>query len=312
MFKSTIFNHLRRRRERFPRLLSIELCSVCNANCIMCPQSDLTRPKRLMKLDLLEKITRDCQGQPLRKINLFWMGDSFCHREILDALRIVRRHLPRVKLYISTNSELLHEDRARAIIDEGLLDVINFDIDGLTRQTYERVRRQVDFDVMIKNVRFFLDYRKRQGARKPQTRVTIINMRETEAEIESFVAHWRPLVDVVDVNNYNTWLGSQEDRNVGQMREKSAAGGFDFACRHPWDELVIASDGTAGLCCLDYDLKAKLGSVQTRSIADIWQSGAIQSYRRKMLAGSYQDIHVCKDCNAHIFQDRSTWAKLQR
>ena len=307
-----LFNHLRRRRERFPRLLSIELCSVCNANCIMCPQSDLTRPKRPMKLDLLEKITRDCQGQPLQKINLFWMGESFCHREILDALRIVRRRLPRVKLYISTNSELLHADRARAIIDEGLLDVINFDIDGLTRATYESVRKQVDFDVMIENVRFFLDYRQQQGARKPQTRVTIIEMRETEAEIARFVAHWRPLVDVVDVNCYNTWLGSQEDRNVGAMREKSANGGFDFACRHPWDELVIAADGTAGLCCLDYDLKTTLGSVHSGSISDIWQSGAIQSYRRQMLAGQYQDLEVCKDCNAHIFQDRSTWAKLQR
>jgi radical SAM protein with 4Fe4S-binding SPASM domain len=75
---------------------------------------------------------------------------------------------------------------------------------------------------------------------------------------------------------------------------------------------VIAADGTAGLCCLDYDLKARLGRVQDQTLAEIWRSTAIQSYRRRMLAGRCRDIDVCKDCNAHIFQDRSTWAKLQR
>ena len=25
---------------------------------------------------------------------------------------------------------------------------------------------------------------------------------------------------------------------------------FDFACTHPWEEMVIGADGRVGLCCL--------------------------------------------------------------
>jgi MoaA/NifB/PqqE/SkfB family radical SAM enzyme len=312
MFKRFWFNRLRRRRERFPRLLSIELCSMCNASCIMCPHDQMLRPKQPMPLDLLARIVHQCQGQPLQKLNLFWMGESFCHRQLLDALRLVRRGLPDVRLYISTNAGLLDEVHSRAIIDEDLLDVINFDIDGITKETYQEVRHRVDFDVVMRNIGYFLDYKRRQRRRNPQTRVTIIRMPETEAEIDRFVAHWRPQVDRVEVNDYNTWLGSQEDRNLGDVAVRSQQGRFDFACQHPWDELVIAADGTAGLCCLDYDLRAPLGNVRDASIAEIWNGDQLRRYRQRMLAGRYDQLAVCKDCNAFIFQHRSLWARLQR
>ena len=32
-------------------------------------------------------------------------------------------------------------------------------------------------------------------------------------EIEKFINYWTPKVDKVDVNHYNTWLGSQDEKN---------------------------------------------------------------------------------------------------
>jgi len=136
-------------------------------------------------------------------------------------------------------------------------------------------------------------------------------MEPTVTEIEEFKKYWTPLVDKVDVNVYNTWLGTQEDLNVGEAKIQSEEGKFEWACTHPWDELVIAADGTAGLCCLDYDLNAPVGDIKNQSIAQVWQGEAIQSYRHKMLELKYDDIDVCRDCNAHIYQKNSTWAKLQ-
>ena len=51
---------------------------------------------------------------------------------------MVRKKLPNVKLYLSTNSQLLGEDRSRKIIDD-LLDVINF-LRRFYKKTFERGR----------------------------------------------------------------------------------------------------------------------------------------------------------------------------
>jgi len=65
--KKTIFNIIKRRREIFPKILSVEFTSACNAKCIMCPQPDMDRKKENMSFEILEKIIKDCQGKPLKK-----------------------------------------------------------------------------------------------------------------------------------------------------------------------------------------------------------------------------------------------------
>ena len=270
--KKFIFKRIKSHKEKFPRLLSLELSSICNANCIMCPHGEMTRKKLNMPMEILDKIVDDCRGMPLKKINLFWFGDSLCNKKIIECLQVIRRGLPRVKLNLSTNAGLLTEEKSRAIIDGNLVDVINFDIDGIKKETFEQIRLKLDFDQVVKNVRFFLDYKKSTSAILPETRITIINMAPTEKEIPAFIDYWKPLADKVEVNKYNTWLGTQEDRNVGRSFEESKSGKFTFACNHPWDELVIAADGRAGLCCLDYDLKAEVGNIKNQTIKETWSS----------------------------------------
>ena len=68
--KKAIFGLIKKRKEIFPKMLSIEFTSACNAKCIMCPQPDMDRKKENMSFEILEKIIKDCQGMPLKKINL--------------------------------------------------------------------------------------------------------------------------------------------------------------------------------------------------------------------------------------------------
>ena len=45
--KKLAFNILKKRREIFPKILSIEFTSACNAKCIMCPQPNMDRKKEM-------------------------------------------------------------------------------------------------------------------------------------------------------------------------------------------------------------------------------------------------------------------------
>ena len=220
-FKRFIFNIIRSRKEIFPKILSVEFTSACNAKCIMCPQPDMDRKKENMSRETLDKIIKDCKGKPLKKINLFWMGDSTVDKKMIEKIRIIRKELPSVKLYLSTNAQLLGEERSRILLDEDLLDVINFDIDGLKKSTFEGIRVRLDFDTVTDNVKYFLNYKKSLNKTKPQTRVTIIDMKPTKDEVADFVKYWSPLADKVDINHYNTWGGTQDELNYDDSHENS-------------------------------------------------------------------------------------------
>jgi len=287
----------------------------------MCPQPDMDRKKENMSFDILNKIVEDCKHKSLKKINLFWMGDSTVDKNMIEKIRIIRKNLPRVKLYLSTNAQLLSEKRSRILLDENLLDVINFDIDGLNKNTFEGIRVRLDFDVVTSNVKYFLNYKKQNNKTLPETRVTIIDMKPTKDEVEDFVKYWSPLADKVDINHYNTWGGTQDELNYDDNHQdpkhqgklnQSQNTNFDFACTHPWEEMVIGADGRVGLCCLDHELNEQVGDVRENTIEEIWRGNKINDYREKQIALNYSSIESCKDCNAHTYQSDKLWAKLQR
>lgn len=320
-FRNIAYKLLKAYKYRFPKVLSIEFSSACNAKCIMCPQPEMDRKKENMSEETLKLIIESCKNQPLKKINLFWMGDSTVDKNMIDKMRIIRKNLPKVKLYLSTNSQLLTHERSDIIIDEHLLDVINFDIDGFTRHTFESIRKRLKFDTVVNNVNYFLTKLK-QSNKKIQTRVTIIDMAPTQHEVKKFVEHWTEKVDKVDVNHYNTWLGSQEERNydsndhLKKEHEKrfteSTTESFNFSCTHPWEEMVIGADGRVGFCCLDYELSEEIGNIKSNSIKEIWQGDKINNLRNQHEKLQYYKIDACKNCNAHTFQKDKLWAKLQK
>jgi hypothetical protein len=251
-------------------------------------------------------------GKPLKKINFFWFGDSLCNPKTLAHLRFARARLPKVKFYVSTNAGLLSPAISDALLEGRLLDVINFDVDGATKATYESIRRGVDFDKVTRNITYFIDKKRRLGLSRPQVRLTIIRMQENAHEIAAFRKQWKGLADKVYVNVFSTWMGSIADRNVGRKLEESRTGSFAYPCRHLWDELVIASDGTAGLCCLDYNLTVPVGNAAEQTVEDIWRGEKMRGYRARLLRMDYAGIPCCANCNNFLYQDRSLWARLWR
>ncbi|MBM3265265.1 MAG: radical SAM protein [candidate division Zixibacteria bacterium] len=295
----------------FPQVVSIESSSHCNADCIMCPREQLTRTKGNMSMDLYRKVIDECARHKryVRLIQPFMFGEPFINKRLVEMIRYAKEKLPRTPINVSTNGSLLYPAKAQELIDVGL-DKINIDIDGATKETFEAVRIGLDYEEVVENARHLMGLKKRLGLRKPEITVTIIQMEPTEGEIEAFVELWKPAADHVVVQRYTTWTGSVEDRNTGEIAEASAAGGFTFPCKHPWEEFVIAHDGKVSLCCLDFDFKIVVGDVNTQSIREIWNGAPLEEVRRRMIDNRYHELELCSQCNNHIFQTACTWHYL--
>ncbi|MBI3813892.1 MAG: radical SAM protein, partial [Nitrospinae bacterium] len=132
-----------RNRLRRPLKVTIEITNACNSDCIMCPRQSMTRSVGNMDFELYKKIIADCGRIGVKIIQPFNFGEPLLHKRLGDFIRYAKENT-KSRVQISTNGSILDDEKAREILDSGL-DRINIDIDGFTRDTYKKVRRNLDF-----------------------------------------------------------------------------------------------------------------------------------------------------------------------
>ncbi|MBI3583744.1 MAG: radical SAM protein [Nitrospinae bacterium] len=291
----SIKNRLKR-----PLKVTIEITNACNSDCIMCPRQSMTRPVKNMDFELYKKIIDDCGKVGVKIIQPFNFGEPLMYNRLGEFIKYAKEHT-KSRIQISSNAALLTNEKAMELLDSGL-DRINIDIDGFTKDTFEKVRKNLDFDRVVENTERFIELKKRLNKRIFIT-ISIINMDETSGEIVEFERYWKPRVDrVLDVK-YNTWTGSVEDRNESINNSKR----FNCPCKMLWDQMVILQDGKVALCCLDYDGKVIVGNMKNESILNIWNGKILNNLRQKQIELKFDEISTCRACNQYIYMEGSQW-----
>ncbi len=302
--KGPIRRYAIKRKLRFPKLISLELTNACNARCIMCPREQLTRKIGTMNTEIVEKVCRDSFKKPLKKMNLFGFGESLLYPRLVEVAKYIKQTLPYVELNLSTNAQLLNNGIADGLLRSGI-DRINIDIDGAAKSTYEAVRKQLDYDVVVNNVKEFIKKRNQDNS-KTKLSVTMIDMDITHNEIKSFKKMWTGLADEIFLNNYNTWAGTFTDRNINNQQLARPS----FPCKNLWREMTINYNGKVSFCCMDFNSTIIIGDVTKQSIEEIWHGEIIGKLRKLHLEGKSNEIPLCRNCNEYVFQSDSFWANL--
>ncbi|MBI5749191.1 MAG: radical SAM protein [Nitrospinae bacterium] len=304
-FRETVKYLSIKNRLKRPLKVTIEITNACNSDCIMCPRQSMTRPVKNMDFELYKKIIDDCGKAGVKIVQPFNFGEPLMHNRLGEFIRYAKENT-KSRVQISTNAALLTNEKAVELLDSGL-DRINIDIDGFTKDTFEKVRKNLDFDRVVENTERFIELKKRLNKRIFIT-VSIINMDETSGEIAEFKRYWKPRVDrVLDVQ-YNTWIGSVPP--FPPPLNKGGAGGikrFNCPCKMLWDQMVILQDGRVALCCLDYDGKVIVGDMKNESILNIWNGNILNTLRQKQIELKFDEISTCRACNQYIYMERTQW-----
>ena len=299
-FRKTVKYFSIKNRLKRPLKVTIEITNACNSDCIMCPRQSMTRPVKNMDFELYKKIIDDCGKAGVKIVQPFNFGEPLMHNRLGEFIRYAKEHT-KSRIQISTNAALLTNEKAVELLDSGL-DRINIDIDGFTKDTFEKVRKNLDFDRVVENTERFIELKKRLNKNIFIT-VSIINMDETSGEIVEFKRYWKPRVDrVLDVE-YNTWTGSVENRNESINNSKR----FNCPCKMLWDQMVILEDGKVALCCLDYDGKVIVGDMKNESILNIWNGKILNNLRQKQIKLKFDEIPTCRACNQYIYMEGTQW-----
>lgn len=151
-----------------PRLIEMALSNQCNLECIMCTGMHSSsirtnREKRSARKSIfgqefrkeLSKFIPDLQEM------VFAGGEPFLNTLYYDIWEDAIRLNPQCYLSIVTNGTILN-DRIKSLMERGNFK-INLSFDAMTKETYESIRVNANFEETMSNMKYFGDTLARQG-----------------------------------------------------------------------------------------------------------------------------------------------------
>jgi len=275
---------------RFPRTFNTEPTNACNLKCCMCPREKSPRKTGDMDWALFEKIVDEAAKYGPRNFTLHKDGEPLMYPRIVDMVRLIKKSNPLNTAYISTNGQLLTRELSEAFIESGL-DILHVSIGAARPETYRKVRR-ASLEHVEENTIRLLDMKRLAKSAKPDVAVQIIVMEETKDEIREFVRKWKKRGVTVSVPGFLTWSGAVDDATLKRQKKTPR-----YPCHSLWTAPSINWDGTVSICCVDWAAREIIGDLNNEALADIWNSDKIKQYREWHLAGEWDRIQICRDCN---------------
>jgi len=266
----------------FPQTVDIETALSCQLKCPMCMREQMSEEMKrgIMSMDLFRKIVDECAGHNVFSVKLSWRGEPTLNPRLVDMVRYAKdKGIPDVAFL--TNGGLIDRDMAEALVDAGL-DWISFSIDGLG-EDYERIRKPITFDEIVRVVTHFKEIKKARGADKPLVRIqTISSVIQDSPEYFDF---WHPLSDRISV------IAEQHREDSSLIRHDP-----NYVCQAPFQRIFITHDGRVVPCHGDYLLHHDMGNVGDVDIKDIWNSEKFRSFRSDMRNCRRLEHEGCRLC----------------
>lgn len=280
-----------------PAWLALESTNRCNYACVMCPHEQMRRPQGLMDPALAERVMRQC-APTLEFVILHFMGEPLLHPEIHRLTEIVKGF--GVPAGMSTNLSVFAEEKFTAFFRAGL-DLLVLCLDGCTPATYEKIRRQANYERSLANLEAILRVYERVGTPRTKLVLQMIALDENDAEIDAFARAWRPRVPYLRIKRRMQWQQPAPPPAAARR-----------VCAKLYRELTVAWNGDVALCHRDFDVSRCLGNAQHMPLAEIWNGAVMRETRRLHRERRSERVDVCRTCNYNCLGRRAVAATLLR
>jgi len=189
--------------------LQIDLTNLCNLKCPICYISWYKfKNKGFFPFQLYKKILDELIefNLTVNLIKLYWIGEPLLHPDFLKfvehSFNLKKEHRIFTHLMTSTNAQLLIPS-----FTDNFFDIMNYYIkkgvpensflvyvistDAATQETYSKVRPNLSFDNLVKNVMYFLYKRKKYNLQYPFLTLQFVVQKENYHEAELFIKFWK-------------------------------------------------------------------------------------------------------------------------
>lgn len=224
--------------DRFAHL-ELDITNRCNLRCVMCYHSfESVRRARTVNMTPEEFDAIAARVLPhAYKLTLSLGNEPLMSPHFIPILRAAAAYrVPEVNFF--TNGLLLVDESIDAIIESGVTQVC-VSIDGATAATYNAIRRNGDFDALVRNMERLVERRDAAGSATPQLRFHFVMMQRNIHEIVDLVTlAARFGVTELNFSHLAAWEGlGMEGESLSHTK----------ALSNYWLEKALAAAGALGI-----------------------------------------------------------------
>ncbi len=291
----------------FPRLVQLQTINACNAACIMCPYPIFKDafPRGRMDDQLFDKLITEIAGRG--EVNVFvpmLQNEPMLDKQLFERIgRFKAMTNGRIKVELVTNGALLTEENVVRIAASGL-DLLDISLDAVGRDTFERVRVGLRYDVVMAGVERVI------AAKIPglDIFVRLVKVRDNVHEVKSFARHWRKRGIPVFVYTANNRVGALPEYDekirvparqlpMGHRLGRRLARAWLGHCPAPFAAAAVLHNGDVLLCTHDWARKEVLGNLRTHTLAEVWNGDRMREIRHLISERRYAQLPACRDCS---------------
>ncbi|MBT89809.1 MAG: hypothetical protein CMN79_04890 [Spirochaetales bacterium] len=282
--------------------VQIETTVRCNSKCQMCPHSREMHERRTfdMSKDLMDKLAEELSHYAghLRRVIPQGFGEPLLDPNIFHFIaRLKKAGIKEV--FISSNGSLLNEEKANALLESGL-DQIDFSVDAINKETYEKIRIGLDYHTVMNNIENFIKMRDKRGAKTRVRFRYVIQKGINDKEFDDFCSYWKTRLnkeDAISGKKVHTFGGNvkmPDLKEYSELKEKL----WSLPCKGIFGSLIILCDGTVMVCGVDVNQKYIAGDVNKNTIQEIWKGEVFTEFRKKHLELGRAAYPHCRNCNS--------------
>ena len=269
----------------YPSEVVLEMSRKCNYACTMCFTPFLTREEGFMQPDVFHKVL-DKVAPHAEMIYLSGGGEPLLNRNTVDYVKQIKeRGIP---VGLATNCSLLTEKRSEKLIRNGL-DYIIIPMDGISKETYEQIRINGNFENVIRNVRNFIQQKKELNSRV-FIQIMMIALPDNKHELPFFPQYVKDLGFGDLINDVRI------KPEINFSHQEEGWNKINRPCFLLWRNLYVSWSGVAFACSQDSHGTMQIGDFRRQTLDEIWNSEVMQKQRQLHLDNIMCENSVCDKC----------------
>tara|TARA_B100000941_G_scaffold27469_1_gene16281 strand:- start:177 stop:1394 length:1218 start_codon:yes stop_codon:yes gene_type:complete len=282
----------------------LEINNSCNINCVMCDTKSSTRQKKLMNVDLAEKSVKEMRNDGIDSVLLHTIGDPLANVKLKEYLKILRKY--KMQAGLSTNGLMLdkHVNTLAEYID--VCSNIRFSIDGVKKETYEKIRFGGIFEKLIENLDLAEKKLKKIGY---EFSIDLVITKDNFDELGEFVVFFKKYVNNPYKNIHFNFMNSLSPNNdyflENNVIEEHTS--KNYYCNYA-SRLIpyVLVDGRVSACCRDYDGSLVVDDLKNNSLINMNNSKGFKKLQKAHMDEdeSINEYELCKSC--YIVDERIT------
>ena len=275
----------------FPKRILMEMTSVCNTKCLMCPQMNLKRPLVHLPVEKYKELLDEISRQGVSGLWIYHFGESLLHPHFSELINYIKTKSNLGDIWLSTNGILLDEEKQNLLLGSSL-SYLNFSLQSISSDNYKKIAPLSPSSTILKNLHSLIEKKKRFLRKKPYFRLQIVEQKYTLNEIDPFLRQYHDKCDIISVNmlEHTDITFNVENKFLREHSERV------YCKRIQRGDCFINSDGSVAICDNAYNNQMDIGNVFKNDIFTIWNGTLRQKIIQENQQGRLWEKQLCREC----------------